>query len=114
MSANVTVEGGLQPPKWIEATTSRQDLHTADTESEIVIAVTMSNRTAGAVTILLERWDGTAYRRLYFKSVPASDTITYEAPTRLLLGHKIAVQAGSNTAIDVTLSYVTQRRQSGQ
>jgi len=118
MSVNINVSGGLQKPTHVRLTTAAQtDVYTATTYGETVVAISMANETGGAVTILIEHYDGTTNWNTFRRSVPATDTlILSDFPIRMRKDDKIKATAASGNAITVSLAVVLDsgKSQSGQ
>lgn len=117
MSVLLNVPGTVPPPTSVRlTTTSITDIVTATDNNSIVVAIIVANETAGAVTILIDRFDGTTNWHTYAKSVPANDTVLLsDFPIRGLTGHKIKATAGSANALTVSVvtGYIPGRNIAG-
>lgn len=63
MSVNITISGGLNPPKMTSITSgARTSVFSANSaKGWVVVGVNLYNTTVGAVPCLLEYYDGTTY-----------------------------------------------------
>lgn len=105
MSVLLNIPGVVPQPTSVRLTsTSITDIITAVDNNSIVLAIIVANETAGAVTIMIDRFDGSTNWHTYAKSVPANDTVLLsDFPIRGLTGHKIRATAGSANALTVSV-----------
>lgn len=105
MSVLVDIPGTVPAPESVRLTTiGTTDIYTATDANSIVVAIIVANETAGAVTILVDRFDGSTNFHTFAKSVAANGSeILSDFPIRLLTGHKIKATAGSANALTVSI-----------
>ena len=111
MSSFVPISGTLLSPTCVRLTgTSITDIFTADDNFDTVFAVYLTNETAGAVTCLVDWFDGTTNNHIHNASVVANGVSSYEHPIKMVNAQKIRATAGTGNAITVTVHRVKAQR----
>lgn len=115
MSTVIGVTGGLQTPKPVTlAGAGRTSIFDAQTTTgSTVIAVNYCNNTAGAITVLLEFYDGASYWPMDKRSVAANARdIWQDAPIRLRANQSIHATGAVNLTCTALVTLDSARSQS--
>ncbi|XHB99354.1 hypothetical protein ABWH97_13905 [Nitratireductor sp. ac15] len=121
MSITVPLPGIVQPPVTTSlTTTSKTDVFTAsDKANEVVVSISVANKTASGVDVTLEWHDGSSDFIFWMKSVAAKTTeIVSDLPLALSSRHgntqKIKATAGTGNAVSVTVVSAMDMAQQGR
>lgn len=112
MSVLIDVPGTLQPNSPTNATpvrlttTSITDVYTAVDSLDVVVSVQVHNEVAGAVSIMVDHFDGTTNWHTWATTFSAAiGSVTFsDFPVRLLTGHKIKATASVANQLTVSLA----------
>ena len=115
MSTVIGVQGGLQNPKPVTlAGAGRTSIFDAQSSpGSSVIAMNYCNNTAGAITVLLEFYDGSAYWPMDKRSVAAnSRDIWQDSPIRLRANQSVHVTGNTGVTCYAVVVLDSARSQS--
>lgn len=119
MSVTLPLSGQVQSPvSTALTTTSQTDIFTANARyTEKVIEVHFANDHSSAVKVTLEWDDGSSDHKLFIKSIPANDTVTFESAillTSINATQKLKATVDTANQVTATVVYVSDLSAQGR
>ena len=117
MSVSIGVTGGLQTPKFTTlAGAARTKVYDAFlSNGDTVVAVNYLNNTAGAISVLLEYFDGSAFWPMDKRSVAANGRDLFQDfPVRLRQNFSVHATGAANLTVGVAVVTDTAQNSAGK